>query len=92
MKQVTSAIATFLKRISRMHAILLWRFSDDSLKFVDNSSVLAFANNAEMCVCSCVCVCVYVCVCGRTYGFCKSAQVCALREILQANAGALHFG
>lgn len=61
MKQVTSAIATFLKRISRMHAILLWRVSDDSLKF-DNSSVSAFANNADMRVCSCVCVsaCVYV--------------------------------
>ena len=87
MKQVTSAIATFLKRISRMHAILLWRFADDSLKFVDNSSVSAFANNADMRMCRSVCVCVCVCVwwvCGRTYVFCDSAHVCALRKILQA--------
>lgn len=61
------------KRISRMHAILLWRFADDSLK----SSVSAFANNAEMCVCVCLCVWAH-------RGFCVSAQVCALRKILQA--------
>ena len=58
-----------------MHAILLWRFADDSLK----SSVSAFANNADMCVCVCLCVCVWAHGC-----FCVSAQVCALRKILQA--------
>lgn len=86
MKQVTSAIATS-KRISRMHAILLWRFSDDILKFVDDSSVSAFANNADMRLCSCVCLCVCACMCGRTYVFVfcvRVRKVCALRKILQA--------
>lgn len=69
-----------LKRISRMHAILLWRFSDDSLKFVNNSSVLAFANNADMRMCSWVCVCVSVWACVGALVFFVRVRKCVLLE------------
>lgn len=65
-----------LKRISRMHAILLWRFADDSLKFVDNSSVSAFANNADMRMCRSACVC----VCVGAHMFFVTVRMCVLLE------------
>lgn len=49
-------------------------FLDDSLKFVDNSSVSALANDADMRMCACVSkkwVCVCVCVCMRFVEVCE---------------------